>query len=83
MVEAAVWYEGQQENLGKRFLAAVQDGLNRIDLNPELFHPVEADVRRCLTKTFPFGILYRLRGDTIEIIAVMHLRRDPDYWKSR
>ena len=36
MVDAAVWYETQQENLGKRFLASVQDALNRIEVNPVL-----------------------------------------------
>ena len=30
MAGTAVYYEAQQENLGKRFLAAMQDALNRI-----------------------------------------------------
>ena len=34
MVDAAVWYESQQKGLGKRFVTAVQDALNRIQLNP-------------------------------------------------
>ncbi len=37
MLDAAVWYESQQPDLGKRFLATVQDSLNRIELNPELY----------------------------------------------
>jgi plasmid stabilization system protein ParE len=83
MIEAAVWYESQQVGLGKRYLVSVQDGLNHIQLNPELYTPVEGDVRRCLIKTFPFGILFRLHHDAIEVIAVMHLHREPDYWKQR
>lgn len=83
MVDAAVWYESQQEDLGKRFLTSVQDALNRIELNPGLYPFVEGDVRRCLTKTFPFGVLFRIRPDIIAVMAVMHLHRDPDYWKSR
>ena len=83
MVDAAVWYESQQQDLGKRFLTAVQDALNRIELNPELYALVEGDVRRCLTKTFPFGVLFRIKPNLIAIMAVMHLHRDPDYWKSR
>ena len=83
MLDAAVWYESQQPDLGKRFLAAVQDALSRIELNPELYALVEGDVRRCLTRTFPFGVLFRIRPDFIAVIAVMHLHRDPDYWKNR
>jgi toxin ParE1/3/4 len=83
MVDAAVWYETQQEDLGKRFLASVQDALNRIEVNPVLYPVVEGDVRRCLTKTFPFGVLFRIKSDMIVIMAVMHLHREPDYWKTR
>jgi plasmid stabilization system protein ParE len=83
MIEAAVYYEAQQVGLGRRFLAAVQDAANRAASTPKLFPIVELDVRRCLTRTFPFGVLYRERSDAIVIVAVMHLHRDPDYWKSR
>jgi toxin ParE1/3/4 len=80
---AAVYYESQQENLGKRFLSSIEDGLARMRINPRLYPLIGEDVRRCLTRTFPFGILFRDRGDSIEIIAVMQLRRKPGYWKER
>jgi hypothetical protein len=37
MVTAARYYESQQLNLGRRFLIAVKDSINRITLNPELY----------------------------------------------
>ena len=83
LIAAAVYYEGQQEELGKRFLSSVEDSLVRIKINPRLYPVIEGDVRRCLTRTFPFGVLFRDRADRIEIIAVMHLRREPGYWKER
>ncbi|MBC8205650.1 MAG: type II toxin-antitoxin system RelE/ParE family toxin [Kiritimatiellales bacterium] len=83
MIDAAQWYERQQTNLGKRFLSTIQDSLNRIEFNPLLFPLIEGDVRRCLSKSFPFAVLFRIRPDFIAVVAVMHLRRDPDYWKNR
>ena len=83
MIDAAVWYETQQVNLGKQFLTSIQDAINRVKLHPNLFQLVENDVRRCLTKTFPFGVLFRDKHDRIEIMAIMHLHRDPNYWKDR
>jgi len=83
MIAAAAYYERQQENLGRRFLASVQEAVNRILLNPLLYPALEPGVRRCLVKTFPFGILFRDRQRRIVIIAVMHLHRDPEYWKKR
>jgi toxin ParE1/3/4 len=32
---------------------------------------------------FPFTLVYRLRGDEVEILAVAHARRRPGYWRSR
>lgn len=83
MIEASVYYESRQKDLGKRFLASVQDAINSIEINPRLYPIVDLDVRRCLTKVFPFGVLFRLVDDHIIVVAVMHLSRHPDYWKGR
>lgn len=83
MLNAAAWYDTQQKGLGRRFLTSIQDTLNRIALQPELYPFVEGDVRRCLAKTFPFGVLFRIKPDVIAVIAIMHLHRDPDYWTPR
>jgi cytochrome P450 len=48
-----------------------------------LYGVVDGDVRRCLTRTFPYGVLFQIKPDKYVIIAVMHLHRDPDYWKKR
>ena len=83
LIAAATYYEAQQPHLGRRFRASVQDAVNRMVVNPRLYPAVELDVRRCLTKTFPFGILFRVQPGAIVIIAVMHLHRDPGCWKTR
>lgn len=74
---------GQAGRLGQAISQFCQDAINRIELNPELFPFVEGDVRRCLAKKFPFGILFRVETNLIEVSAVMHLHRDPDYWRTR
>lgn len=83
LLAAAAWYETQQGDLGKRFLAAVRDSLVRIQMNPRLFPLVDDEIRRCLTRTFPFGLLFQVEPDKIVIWAVMHLHREPGYWKNR
>lgn len=83
MIAAARFYEGRQKDLGKRFLTAVQDALNRLQVNPLLYHEIDDGLRRCLTTTFPFAVIFRIKPDQYEIIAVMHLHREPGYWKSR
>jgi toxin ParE1/3/4 len=83
MIASADFYETAQRGLGKRFLTSVKDALNRIAIDPLLYPAVDRDVKRCLIKTFPFGVLFRNQPDTIVIVAVMHLYRDPNYWKNR
>jgi len=83
MIDAAVWYEDQQEHLGYRFLAAIRDSINCLTINPKIYPKVEGEVRRCLVKSFPYGVLFKGREEGIGIVAVMHLHRDPDYWKNR
>jgi toxin ParE1/3/4 len=83
MTDAAAYYERQHVDLGKRFLATVQDAVNRIQINPLLFPVVEYDVRRCRVKTFPYDVLFQILDDQIVVIAVMHLHREPNYWKTR
>ena len=83
MIQAAGFYESQQSGLGKRFLIAVQDGMNRMALNPRLYPIIYLDVRRCMVKTFPFSILFREKRDKLVVMSVMHMHRDPDYWKIR
>jgi plasmid stabilization system protein ParE len=83
LMTAAKFYENRQRDLGKRFLTSIQDALHRIQVNPLLYHEIEVGVRRCLTMTFPFAVVFRIMPDKYVVIAVMHLHRDPGYWKNR
>ncbi|HKY29470.1 MAG TPA: type II toxin-antitoxin system RelE/ParE family toxin [Pyrinomonadaceae bacterium] len=81
--EAASFYENRSAGLGVAFTLDVEETITRIVEAPERWRIIEDDVRRCLTRTFPYGILYTIEPESILIIAVMHLRRQPGYWRSR
>lgn len=80
---AVHYYDDQQKGLGPRFIDAVESAFARLKTNPLLFRILENDVRKCRVMRFPFGVLFRERKDHIEIVAVMHLHRDPNRWKDR
>ncbi|MBK7075209.1 MAG: hypothetical protein IPH44_23220 [Myxococcales bacterium] len=39
--------------------------------------------RRFLFKRFPYYLIYRERDGMVEVVAVMHARRHPGYWRHR
>jgi hypothetical protein len=41
------------------------------------------DVRVVKLKRFPYGIYYRVIGDTARVLTIKHLHRDPDFGLDR
>ncbi len=81
--EAAHYYAGQQAGLDLRFIVCFEEALGFILDEPQRWRIFDDDVRRCLTKVFPYGILYTIEPDYILIVAVAHCSREPGYWKHR
>ncbi|MEI7993500.1 MAG: type II toxin-antitoxin system RelE/ParE family toxin [Methylococcaceae bacterium] len=81
--QTILFYKKQQAGLEKRFIEAAEDAINRVCRNPLLYRKVDDDVRKCRLLHFPYAIVFRIKPAQIEIIAVMHLRKQPNYWQSR
>lgn len=80
---AANWYAKRRTTLALRFVDAVEDAIWKAAEAPERWKIIEEDVHRCLTRVFPYGILYTIERDFVLIVAVMHLSREPGYWRHR
>ena len=49
-----------------------------------MYPRVDPEVRRAsVAHPFPFGIFYKIDGDTIRVIAILHNARNPEVWKRR
>ena len=81
--QAALWYAERDADIALKFVASVEHAIARIVEAPTRWRVIDEDVRRCLTRVFPFGILYTIESDFLLIVAVMHLSRGPNYWKPR
>lgn len=81
--EAATYYESRRSGLGAAFSVEVEATIQRILEAPDRWRCIEQDVRTCRTRTFPYTILYTVESNSVLIIAVMHLRRKPGYWRDR
>jgi plasmid stabilization system protein ParE len=83
LVSARDWYERQREGLGAAFLLCVEEVLEHIGRTPEMYTAVYRDVRRALTRRFPYAVYYRMAGNEVVMFGILHTRRDPHEWQSR
>lgn len=81
--DAALYYARREAGLGVRFVDAIESGFRQIERSPFTWRMIREDIRRLLVKTFPYGIVYAPVAEEIFVLAVMHLKREPDYWAGR
>ena len=74
---------GSPQNLSVPPSAAVADTVESIATNPECYPRVSGTIRKCRVPRFPYGVLYRFDGRRVDILVVMHLHRQPGFWKKR
>ncbi|MBL8449326.1 MAG: hypothetical protein JNM32_05310 [Dechloromonas sp.] len=59
------------------------EAICRAEALPLAWALLDERIRRVLINRFPYGVLYVPQESGILIVAVMHLSREPDYWRSR
>ena len=80
---AVTYYNAESPGLGHEFADELYRTIDRIRARPLAWQRLSPNVRRCIARRFPYGVLYALRDEEILIVAIMHLHRNPDSWKGR
>jgi toxin ParE1/3/4 len=83
LLESSQWYERQKEELGMRFIDAVEDKLLVINKNPLHYQVRYKTTRFALVKRFPYAIHFTVEGETIFILAILSTSRDPKIWEQK
>ena len=81
--DAIHYYNEQSPGLGYEFAAEVKKTLERIVFHPEAWAPLSKRTRRCHVSGFPYGVIYQARGESVLVVAVMHMSRRPDCFEDR
>lgn len=81
--EALNYYIGISPELGARFFREMEQLMHEVCERPQLFRQFDPPARRHFTDRFPYGVIYLVEPDHIWIVAVMHLHREPRYWRAR
>lgn len=77
------WYLERSPDAARAFDAEFERAVERIAEAPERWAQGLYQTRRFLLKRFPYLVIYRELKSKIQIVAVAHTSREPNYWKKR
>ena len=75
--DAFATYEERRKGLGIEFLDELARIEGHLRTNPALYQRVEGDLRRAVLRRFPYGIFYVIDAGQVNILACLHLHRNP------
>ena len=83
---AATWFDHTSPGTGQDFVDAITQAEATIAAMPQTWPQwpgARPGTRRYLVPGWPYSIAYRVNGNEIVVIAVVHQRRRPGYWFQR
>lgn len=83
LAEATLYHDRERPGYGDRFVAAFHESRDFLLQFPISGRLGFRGTRSWKISSFPYSIVYVVRGEILFIIAVAHHRRRPGYWQSR
>ncbi len=77
------YYNKESQGLGYEFALEVQKAIERIVQYPDAWTKLSKRTRKCRVNRFPYSVIYYYDNNLILIVAIMHLAKEPGYWKDR
>jgi plasmid stabilization system protein ParE len=81
--QAAAWYGSKSGQIRISFLSNLDSLVERIQSFPSSAPIHRGKMRRALMNKFPYGVFYVPHENTLKVLAVMHLKKNPESLKSR
>jgi len=82
-IESYVWYHERGSHIAEAFEREVEHALAALQEFPDRWPSYVGRWRRILLRRFPFGVVYGVMNNRVVVVAIMHTRRKPGYWKNR
>lgn len=83
LFDALGYYDRQSKGLGDKLYADIDATVVKIEEHPERWPYYMGRFRRCRADDFPYKVIYEILDSGPFIVAVMHDKRDPEYWLDR
>jgi len=83
IAEGFHWYEQHRAGLGYEFLTELATSFTNVQTDPKRFPKIFKHLRRALVERFPYGVFFIAKPQSVVIVAVLHLARNPERLQSR
>jgi toxin ParE1/3/4 len=83
LAEAVGYYTEINPDLGARFYREIERLIGDVCAHPDRYRKIVPPVRRHISADFPYALICVEKPDCVWILAVMHLKRRPGYWRNR
>jgi hypothetical protein len=81
--EAIDFYNLQSDGLGIKFASEIDKTISIIKNYPNSYSGYTENTRKAIVNVFPYNIIYTIYKDYIQVIAIAHQHRKPNYWLDR
>ncbi len=75
--------ETRGSGLGRALIQEIRRVTTLLCTTPNIGERLDREFRRFPLRKFPFGLIYRVDGGRIRILAIAHRRQRPGYWRGR
>jgi len=80
---AIEYYATVTPELGGRLYDEIERLIQEVCRQPDRFFRFSPPARRALARKFPYSVVYLDEPHRIWVVAVMHAKRRPGYWRER
>ena len=80
---AREWYLERSAVAATAFDDELEAAIDSIAEAPLRWPAFEQGTRRRVLRRFPFSVVYRTSANDVVVVALMHWRRRPGYWRRR
>jgi plasmid stabilization system protein ParE len=74
--EAALWYNRRDPDIAERLINDVQKAMRMAAIDPFRFPISFREYRKIRIQGFRYSLYFKVRGDTVRILALVHGARD-------
>jgi plasmid stabilization system protein ParE len=80
---ALAWYVARSAKAAAGFEVAVERAVDFLTRFPEACPLYDERYRYCALRRYSYGLVYRVDGDKVRVVAVPHRHQLPGYWIGR